>query len=307
MTTVSANGHEIELSNPRKLMFPGQRITKEDLVEYYRKISEYILPWLEDRPVMLHRYPDGIDGKDFYQKAQPDYFPEWIDTIRVKVKKEGQDTQDFVNCNSLETLLYLASQATITPHIWLSKRERIENPERMVYDLDPPGGDFGIVRECAGDFKELFDELGLHVFLMTTGSRGLHLVLPLDGSTGFAESRQFARDAANLLSGRDPEKYTTEIRKEKRRGRLFLDYLRNSYGQTTVAPYALRAREGAPVATPVDWDEIGNSKLDSKSYRYANIFRRIGKKEDPWKDFYGKKNSLGKARDKLDRMIEQES
>ncbi|RPI41419.1 MAG: ATP-dependent DNA ligase, partial [Bacteroidetes bacterium] len=215
MTTLKADGHQIELSNPGKVLFPAEGINKKDMVEYYRKISAWMLPWLENRPVMLHRYPDGIEGKNFYQKQEPEYFPGWIDTIRVKVKKRGQDIQEYVNCNSEATLLYIANQGTITPHVWLSRKESIEHPDKMIYDLDPPDGDFSIVRECAGDFRRLFEELELNVFAMTTGSKGAHLVVPLDGKTGFGESRRFARDLAGILAGRHPDRYTTETLKKK--------------------------------------------------------------------------------------------
>ena len=305
MTVIKTSGHEIELSNPGKEIFPDAGLTKKDLVEYYQRISEYILPYLEDRPMMLHRYPNGIDGKDFYQKEEPDYFPDWIDTIKVDVKKEGQDKQEFVNCNSEATLLYCANQASITPHVWLSKKDNLRHPDRMIYDLDPPEGEFEVVRECAKDFRKLFEELELNAFVMTTGSKGIHVVLSLDRKSGFEEVRQFAKDVANLLADRKPDNYTVETLKKKRKGRLFLDYLRNSYGQTAVAPYSLRARKGAPVATPLDWNEIGDKDLDSQSYHHGNIFRRLGSKNDPWKDFFKKQNNLTKARKKLDEIIER--
>lgn len=303
MSSIEINGHEIELSNPDKVIFPEENLTKEDLVEYYRKISEYILPYIKDRPMMLHRYPNGIDGKDFYQKEVPDYFPEWIDTITVKVKKEEQDTQEFTSCNSEAALVYVANQASITPHVFLSKKGNLNNPDKMIYDLDPPKGEFELVRECAKDFKKLFEELELNCFVMTTGSKGLHIVIPLDEQADFKEVREFAKDAANLLADRKPDKYTTETLKKNREGRLFLDYMRNAHGATAVAPYALRARKGAPVATPLDWDEVGNKDLNSQSYNHSNIFRRLGSKKDPWKDFEKKKNGLKKAREKLDKMI----
>mgnify|MGYP006284287333 CR=1 FL=1 len=254
MTIVKANGHKIELSNPQKLIFQDENLTKKDLVEYYQKISGYILPYTKDRPMMLHRYPDGIDGKDFYQKEEPDYFPDWMDTITVKVKKAGQDEQEFVNCNSEASLLYIVNQATITPHVFLSKKDNLNYPDKMIYDLDPPEGKFEVVRQCARDFKNLFEELELNAFLMTTGSKGLHVVLPLDEKAVFNEVREFAKDIANLLANREPDKYTIETRKNKRKGRLFLDYMRNSHGATAVAPYSLRARKGAPVATPLGWE-----------------------------------------------------
>ncbi|MFW5832018.1 MAG: non-homologous end-joining DNA ligase [Prolixibacteraceae bacterium] len=304
--SLKINGHEIELSNADKVIFPDENITKKDVVEYYRKISKYMLPFVSNRPMMLHRYPNGIDGKDFYQKEEPDYFPDWIKTINVNVKKKDQDTQKFVNCDSEATLAYLANQAVITPHIWLSKKQKLTHPDKMIYDLDPPEGEFDVVIKCAKDFKKLFDEMGLNAFLMTTGSKGLHVVLPLDGKADFDEIRQFARDAANLLADRKPEEYTTATLKKKREGRLFLDYLRNSYGQTTVAPYALRARKGAPVATPIDWNETGKKDFNSQTFRYKNIFRRLGSKKDPWNDFEKKKNNLKRARKQLDEMMEKQ-
>ncbi|MCF8228099.1 MAG: non-homologous end-joining DNA ligase [Bacteroidales bacterium] len=303
MTIVKANGHKIELSNPQKLIFQDENLTKKDLVEYYQKISGYILPYTKDRPMMLHRYPDGIDGKDFYQKEEPDYFPDWMDTITVKVKKAGQDEQEFVNCNSEASLLYIVNQATITPHVFLSKKDNLNYPDKMIYDLDPPEGKFEVVRQCARDFKNLFEELELNAFLMTTGSKGLHVVLPLDEKAVFNEVREFAKDIANLLANREPDKYTIETRKNKRKGRLFLDYMRNSHGATAVAPYSLRARKGAPVATPLDWEELNHKDLHSQKYNHNNIFRRLGSKKDPWKGFEKKKNGLKKSREKLDEMI----
>jgi bifunctional non-homologous end joining protein LigD len=301
MTTIKANGHKIELSNPNKVIFPDEKLTKKDLVEYYRKISGYILPFLEDRPMMLHRYPNGINGKDFYQKEEPAYFPDWIDTIKVKVKKEEQETQEFVNCNSEATLLYCANQASITPHAWLSKKDKIRNPDKLIYDLDPPKDKFELAKECAKDFREIFNELHLNAYLMTTGSKGLHIVLPLDRVWDFEKVRDYAKKMARILADSKPGKYTLETRKNKRKGRLFLDYLRNSHGQTAVVPYALRARKGAPVATPIGWDELSRVD-DSKKYNAANIFRRLGRIEDPWKNFFENPNSLEEAIDKIKKL-----
>ncbi len=305
MTTIKANGHEIEISHPGKVLFPGEKLTKMDVVEFYQKISEYMIPYVKDRPMMLHRYPNGIEDKDFYQKEEPDYFPGWIDTIKVDVKKEGAGKQEFVNCNSEASLIYCANQASITPHIWLSRKDKLHHPDKMIFDLDPPEGEFEVVQQCARDFRKVIDELEMTAFVMTTGSKGIHIVLPLDRKSEFDEVREFAKNLAHLLAGREPEKYTTETLKKKRKGRLFLDYLRNSYGQTSVATYGLRARKGAPVATPLDWDEIGDKDLHAQSYHFKNIFRRLGRKENPWKDFFKKQNSLEKAREKLDEMKDE--
>lgn len=305
MTTIKANSHRIELSNPDKVIFPDAGITKKGLVEYYQKISSHILPFLEDRPMMLHRYPNGIGDKDFYQKETPDYFPGWIKTIGVRVKGEG-DNQHLVNCDSEATLVYLANQACITPHVWLSKKQDLDRPDRMIFDLDPPEGNFDLVRSGAKDMKRLFDDLGITAFAMTTGSKGIHVVVPLDGKARFGTVRDFAKKVATVLANDHPDKYTTETLKEKRKGRLFLDYLRNSYGQTAVAPYSLRARKNAPVATPLSWDEVGRSELTARSYHIGNIFRRLGAKQDPWADFYKHAISLKKVAKKLDAPDEKD-
>jgi len=291
--------HSIEITHADKVLFSGKKLTKKDVADYYRKISDYILPYLEGRPLVLHRYPEGIEGTDFYQKDTPDYFPSWIKTIKVKGKGKEQNEQFLVNCDGLDTLLYIVNQGSITPHVWLSRQGSLNKPDRMIFDLDPPGGDFHRVQRGARDLKELLDELGLTAFLMTTGSEGVHITVPLDEKTPFDETREFASAVVQYLASKFPDRYTTEIRKNKREGRLFLDYLRNSYGQTGVAPYSLRARKGAPVATPFDWNEIVKSDMTATTYTYANIFRRLGKKKDPWKDFYRHKTGIRNAQKKL--------
>ncbi|MFW6224261.1 MAG: non-homologous end-joining DNA ligase [Bacteroidota bacterium] len=306
MTKMKANGHSIEISNPDKQMFPDDNISKKELAEYYSQMAEHIIPLTTDRPMMIHRYPDGINGNNFYQKQTADYFPGWLKEIKVRVKKAGEDSQQMLNCDSEAALIYIANQACITPHIWLSKKNKLDYPDKMIYDLDPPENGFKLVQQAAKDFKKLFDELELHCYVMTTGSRGMHVVLPLDQTADFDQTRQFARDAANLLADTKPDDYTVETLKKKRKGRLFLDYLRNAYGQTSVVPYALRPIKGAPVATPLSWNETGKSALNAQSYKYSNIFQRISRKENPWKDFNQKKNNLDKARKKLDELIKKQ-
>lgn len=302
MTNIKTGRHTIEITHPDKVLFPDDGLTKQDVADYYRKISDYLMPFLEDRPLVLHRYPEGINGVDFYQKDTPEYFPAWIKTIKVDVKDKGKKTEHLVNCDSLDTLLYIVNQGSITPHVWLSKRKHLNNPDRMIFDLDPPEENFDLVRKGAQDLKLLFDELGMTAFLMTTGSKGVHIVIPLNGKATFDVSRDFASGIAHYIAGKHPERYTTEIRKDKRHGRLFIDYLRNSYGQTGAAPYSLRARKGAPVATPLDWEEIADGDVTAVSYTFANIFRRLGKKKDPWKDIYRHKTNLKDPGKKLEKM-----
>ena len=305
MTELNVEKHNVEISHPGKIIFPELGLTKKDVANYYRKISEHIMPYLQDRPMVLHRYPEGVGQPDFYQKDVPGYFPSWINTIKVEVKEKGRQPEHLVNCDNTGTLLYIINQGCITPHVWLSKSGHLERPDRMIFDLDPPEGQFELVRMGARELKKIFDALGLPAFLMTTGSKGVHIVIPLDGRSSFAESRDFAFSVARFMSNKYSDRYTTETRKDKRAGRLFIDYLRNSYGQTGVAPYSLRARHGAPVATPLEWNEIGRSDLTAVNYHYGNIFRRMAAREDPWKNFKRHKTGLKRASKKLAVLMEE--
>lgn len=272
------DGRRIEVVKPDKPMFAVEGITKADLIDYYQRIAEVMLPHLRNRPLTLERYPDGIDAEGFYQKEAPEYFPDWIRTVEIE-KEEGTIRQ--VICDDAATLVFLANQATITPHTWLSTTHHLRRPDRMVFDLDPADGEVGKVAEAARLLWDLLDELGLRARLMTTGSRGYHLVVPLVPEADFDQVRRFARRFADLAASRRPDLVTVEIRKARRSG-VFIDYLRNGYGQTTVAPYAVRARRGAPVATPIDWEEL--SRVRPSSYTIRNIHRRLGQKKDPWMD-----------------------
>ena len=294
-----------EVSNLDKVFFPEEGYTKGDLIEYYEKISDAIIPYMKDRPVTMIRFPNGIEDKRFYQKDAPDYFPEWIETKAIK-KQEGGKT-NYVICNDKATLVYLANQACITPHIWLSRKDKIDYPDRMIFDLDPSKDDFSEVKTAAKKIRKLLeDELGLPVFIMTTGSRGLHVVVPIKRTKTFDEVRQFAQKAARYLEHQYPDEMTTAARKNKREEKLFLDVARNAFGQTGVTPYAVRPIEGAPVATPLDWEELGRSSLSPQSYNIKNIFRRLASKEDPWRDIEDSAVSLTSAIKKLDKIFKED-
>lgn len=282
--TVRFGPYSVEVTNRDKVLFPQSGITKGDLVDYYRKIAETMLPHLKGRPLMVHRYPDGIGADGFYQKEISDHFPDWIEKTGVKTV-EGKTVTHAI-CEKVATLVYLAQEAVITPHVWLSREDRLHYPDKMIFDLDPPEDDFEIVRSTALDFRQLLEEVGLASYVMTTGSRGLHVAVPLDREADFDQVRTVARALAQKLERREPEKLTTEQYVSKRKGRLFLDTNRNAYGQTGVAPYAVRDKEGAPVATPLAWEELDGGGLGPRSYDIGNIFRRLGQKEDPWKHIY---------------------
>ena len=186
--------------------------------------------------------------------------------------------------------------------MWLSRRDRLDNPDQLIFDLDPPGKDFEPVREAARMLRKFLGELDLETFVKTSGSRGLHIIVPLDRSASFDQVRRFTQNVAGVLSEQEPGKLTSEQRKDKREGRVFMDYLRNSYGQTVVAPYAVRAEPGAPVATPLDWDEIAEPKLTSQTYNINNISWRLTRKKDPWEGLWHKARSLDRAQKKLDEL-----
>ncbi len=272
-------GRAFDLSHPDKVLFPATGATKYDLVDHYARVAEVALPHWRGRPVSMERYPDGVEAEGFFQKNAPDYFPRWIK--RFELPKEG-GTVDHVVADDAATMAYLAAQGCITPHLGLSRVDRPEHPDRLILDLDPSDDDFAKVREGARRAKRLLDRIGAPAFVQTTGSRGFHVVVPLDRSADFEAARALAHGLAGRLAEDAPDLLTIEQRKEKRGDRVFVDWLRNAYGQTAVAPYAVRARAQAPVATPLDWDEaLGGT--GPQDYTLANIFRRLGQKADPWR------------------------
>jgi len=300
---VRAGRRTVEVHRPGKVLFPGSGETKEytkgDLADYYRAVAPFMLPHLRGRPLMLERHPDGVDGPRFMQKNTPESYPDWI--TRVEVPKEGGTVCHTV-CDDSATLLHLADQACLTLHRWLSRVGRLERPDRMVFDLDPSdeGDDFATVRSAAELLGELLDELRLPSALMTTGSRGLHVVVPVNGHDDFDEVRAFARDVADLLVAGHPDRFTTAARKKDRGDRLYLDIQRNAYAQTAVAPYTVRARPGAPVATPLSWSQLDDPGLDARRWTIEDAVDQA--RTNPWAGVMGRGRALGPARRRLNAM-----
>ena len=260
MTVRRFGPYAVEITREEKVLFPDSRISKGDLVAYYEAVATHMLRYLQDRPLSLHRFPDGIEEEGFFQKETPNHFPDWI--RRARVPLTGGGSQEQVVVANTATLVYLANQGTITPHVWMSRTDALEQPDRMVLDLDPSGDDFGPVRTAARLARGLLSKLGLHAYFMTTGSTGGHVWVPIRRGPSFDEVRAFARQIAESLARDHPEDFTTEVRKAQRDGRLYLDSGRNAYGQTATAPYAVRPLPGAPVATPLDWEELDRSRLN---------------------------------------------
>ncbi|MDG9717759.1 non-homologous end-joining DNA ligase [Streptomyces sp. DH24] len=299
--TVRAGRRTVELHRPDKVLIPGdgtaRDVTKADLVAHYRSVAPYVLPHLRGRPLMLERYPDGLDGPRFMQKNTPDHYPEWI--TRAELAKEGGTVRHTV-CGDTATLLYLADQAAPTLHRWLSRTDHPDRPDLMVFDLDPAGDDFAAVREAAGLLRALLDQLGLPSALMTTGSRGLHAVVPLNGRHGFDEVREFARDVADTLAAAHPDRLTTAARKKDRGDRLYLDVQRNAYAQTAVAPYTVRARPGAPVAMPITWEQLDDPGLHARRWTIADAADQA--RTRPWSAIMRRRRALGPARRRLSEL-----
>jgi bifunctional non-homologous end joining protein LigD len=293
--------HTIETHNLDKVFFPYAGLTKGDLIDYYRRIAGRLLPHVRDRAVSMQRFPDGIHGEGFYHKETPGYFPDWISRRKLP-NRDGGDTT-YVVIDQAATRVYLADQGTITPHVWLSRIDRPEHPDRLIFDLDPPGDDFEPVRRAAREIRQALADVGVPCFVMTTGSRGLHVVVPLDRSADFEASRAFAHAIADLAAARNPQELTTEQRKDKRLGRIFLDVMRNAYGQTGVPPYAVRPRPGAPIATPLEWDELGDGDLRPDGYTIENIFHRLAQKNDPWRGMGRHARSLREPAEKLRELV----
>ncbi len=269
---------EIDITNPDRPLFPRNGYTKADLVDYYRRIAPFMLPFIKERPVSMVRHPNGIDAPGFIQKNVPRGAPSWLRTENMP--KQGGYVRHMV-CEKTADLVYLANLDCITPHVWLSRVDRPECPDRMILDLDPGDDDFEVVKEAALLARELLSDDGLKGFVMTTGSRGMHVVVPLDRTADFDALRSYAMGIADEMVQMD-DRLTMERSVTEREGRLLVDVFRNAYAQTGVAPYAVRARDGAPVAAPLRWEELDDPDLGPRSFNIRNVWEKASK--DPWSD-----------------------
>lgn len=298
---MQTGNHKLQISKKEKVLFPKSGITKNDIVLYYDAMADHILPFLKNRPLTMQRFPHGIGQQGFFQKNASEYFPDWIQTVKVK-KVDGWLNQ--VVCNTKETLIYLVNQYTLTFHVALSTVNSINKPDKMIFDLDPPKGDFQLAVDGAKTIRQLLEEkLKLKTYIMTSGSKGLHVAVPLKCHENFDEVRQFARQISEYIADKNPEKYTTAIRKNQRKSRLYIDFLRNSYMQTSVSPFSIRAIMGAPVATPLQWTELNERGMSAQTYTMHNIFKRLEQVENPWRDFNENAKSILSAKKRLLELV----
>jgi bifunctional non-homologous end joining protein LigD len=292
---------KVEVTHPDRVLFPADGITKGDLVEYYSQIAGVMLPHLKKRPLTLWRYPRGIGQKGFVQQDFADSLPDWMGRAEVS-KQGGSGTVVHPIADTRDALRWIANQNCVTVHAWLSRRDRLQYPDRIIFDLDPSSSDFGIVIATARTVADVLEELGLVPYVQTTGSRGLHVVTPITGDADFDTVRQFARDVADVVAADDPAKRTGEMRKAKRGDRIYLDVMRNAYAQTAVAPYAVRARPGAPVATPLEWGELGRRALRADLFTVRNVPKRVDERGDPWADITRRGRSLTRPTQRLAKL-----
>jgi len=286
------NVEGVRLTHPEKILYPDQKVTKQALAEYYVQVAEWILPHVVDRPLSLVRCPAGRAGKCFYQKHVSDAMGAQIHSVTIE-EKQGQG--EYVYIRDLAGLIALVQVSVLEIHPWGSRVDRYDRPDRIVFDLDPDASmPFADTVAAARQVRQRLSAVELESFAKTTGGKGLHVVVPLVRRNTWDEVRTFAEATARGLVASDPDRYVANMRKEKRRKKIFIDYLRNAQGATSVAPYSTRARAGAPVATPVHWDELDGVTPDG--YTISNVVQRLARrKRDPWPGFDDVRQSLTRA------------
>jgi bifunctional non-homologous end joining protein LigD len=287
------------ITHPEKLLFPEDGISKGELASYYEAVAPLMLPHIRGRPVTMERYPSGIGRKGFLQKNVSRGFPEWLERVEVP-KKDGTVRHPLVRDE--RSLLWLANQNCITPHVWTSRAPKLYQPDLCVFDLDPSAEDVSILRGAALRLRDLLDELGLPSFVKTSGSKGFHIAVPLDAGAAFDEVASFAHAVGSVLVTRDPGNLTQEFSKKDRGGRIYVDTGRNGYGATFAAVYGVRAKPGAPVSAPCTWEELERGAVAPRTFTLRSMAARIAEVSDLWSGMRGRGRSLRRAAARLPRM-----
>lgn len=275
----------VNISHPDKVLFPESGLRKQDLATYFQRIADRMLPFLRNRPLTLRSFPEGIEADGFFNKNAPGHFPDFIHRIPVPARESGRDEIRMSSAGAARDLVYFVGQNAIEFHATLSTEDTLENPDQMIFDFDPSDGDFEKVRKLALAFARMLDDMEVSVFWKTTGSRGLHAHIPLHPTHKFVTVKRWATKLAKRFQETCSDQATLEQRKEKRGNRVFIDTLRNEYGQTVIVPYGIRARPGAPVAVPIRASELNDSSLQPDRVTINNLFRRLAQMHDPWKQF----------------------
>ena len=290
---------EVVITHPEKILFPDDGITKGELASYYEAIAPFMLPHIVGRPVTMERYHRGIGAPGFFQKDVSKGFPTWLE--RVEVPKKGGTVHHPI-VRDTRSLLWLANQNSVTPHVWISRVPDLYRPDICVFDLDPSEERPHDLRKAALMVRDLLLELGLKSWVKTSGSKGFHIAVPLDRRDGFDEVAAFAHQVGELLVRRDPQRLTQELAKADRGGRILVDTGRNGYSATFAAAYAIRAKAGAPVSAPCTWDEVESGAAAPRAFTLRNMAERVAEVGDAWQDLLAQPQSLRRAAEQLKGM-----
>jgi bifunctional non-homologous end joining protein LigD len=300
---VKAGDDVLHLTNLDKVYWPDEGYTKGDLIRYYYEVSKYILPYLKDRPLIMKRYPNGISGGSFHQHDVNEA-PRFVRTSEIDVE-EGHKV-DYIIGDNLQTLLYMANLGAIERHPWHSRVRDLEHPDWFVFDLDPSGVEFEEICDVALSTREILDRLGLESYLKTSGSRGLHVYVPLKPLHTYEEVAAFAERVAELVVEANPQVATVERSLKRRKKRaIYVDHMQNARGKSVVAPYSVRPKAGAPVSAPLEWGEVERKKIKIQDFTIKNMLRRIERKGDLFKPVLKTGQRLDKALARLDELTEK--
>jgi bifunctional non-homologous end joining protein LigD len=281
----------VACTNVDRVVFPAEGITKGELLAYYRDVADLMVPELRGRPLTVVRYTKGIAHGGFFQKHYQKHFPAWLDHVTAGTKTRV----DYPIVDRAAGVVYMANQGSIEFHVWTSRKDALDRPDMLVFDLDPPDGRFDLVRRTAGLLRALFEQLGLPAFVKVTGSKGMHVVAPIDDAATFDEVGALATRIGAVLCRRHPDILTMEFYKKDRKGRLFVDVMRNAIGATLVAPYSLRGRPGAPVSAPIAWSELDDPGLCADGIRLRDLRARLDRRGDPWAAFRARTGSVDRV------------
>ena len=298
--TATTTPDAVVITHPEKVLFPDDGITKGDLADYHALVAPLMLPHLKGRPVTMERYPAGIGKKGFWQKSVEKGFPSWLERVDVP-KKDGVVHHPIVTDE--RSLMWIVNQNTITQHVWTSRVPHLYHPDICVFDLDPATDDPAPVRAAAIGLRDLLDELGLPAWVKTSGSKGYHLIVPLDGKSTTEEVERFAHHVGRLFVSHAPDHLTQEFNKVDRKGRIYIDTGRNGYSATFATAYTVRAKAGAPVSAPCTWTEIEKGTVNPNTFTVRNMAARIKKAGDVWADLPKNKRSLTRPIEKVRKLL----
>lgn len=288
----------VACTNEDRVMFPAEGITKAEVIGHYHRVADVMLPEVKNRPLSVERFTKSIAEGGFFMKHYQKHYPEWLDSVTLDTKT----AVTYPVVQNTAGLVYMANQGAIAMHVGTSRCDAQDTPDLLVFDLDPPEGNFEIVRQTAKLLRALFEELELPAFVKTTGGKGLHVVAPLDGTASFDEVRTVCHRMAKLLCARHPDLVTLEVSKKARAGRLYLDLMRNVLGATMVAPYSLRGRPGAPVSAPIEWSELDKKGFAANRITLRDMKKRLEKVGDPWATLREREGSIEAVAAALDEL-----